>query len=101
MGASIGNGPEIGRPMATQLAFDAVVSARHRASEVIALDHRRPLEALFGNVVRTRVEQTFGCLQRNRRLLVDHEGDTGMSRTMTLLAALFMTGDRFERQIMA
>jgi hypothetical protein len=56
MGASIGNGPEIGRPMATQLAFDAVVSARHRASEVIALDHRRPLEALFGNVVRTRVE---------------------------------------------
>src|ERR671928_4723 len=38
---------------------------------------------------------------RYRRVLVDHEGSTGMSRTMTLLAALFMTGARFERQIMA
>jgi hypothetical protein len=34
-------------------------------------------------------------------LQVDHEGSTGMSRTMTLLAVLFMTGARFERQIMA
>jgi transposase len=50
---------------------------------------------------RWKIEQTFGCLQRYRRLLVDHEGSTGMSRTMTLLAALFMTGARFERQIMA
>jgi putative transposase len=50
---------------------------------------------------RWKIEQTFGCLQRYRRLLVDHEGSTGMSRTMTLLAALFMTGGRFERQIMA
>jgi transposase len=48
---------------------------------------------------RWKIEQTFGCLQRYRRLLVDHEGGTGMSRTMTLLAALFMTGARFERQI--
>jgi hypothetical protein len=40
-------------------------------------------------------------LGRYRRLQVDHEGSTGMSRTMTLLAALFMTGARFERQIMA
>jgi putative transposase len=46
-------------------------------------------------------EQTFGDLQRYRRLQVDHEGSTGMSRTMTLLAALFMTGARFERQVMA
>ena len=45
------------------------------------------------------IEQTFGCLQRYRRLLVDHEGSTAMSRIMTLLAALFMTGARFERQI--
>ena len=50
---------------------------------------------------RWKVEQTFGCLQRYRRLLVDHEGSTEMSRTMTLLAALFMTGARFEREIMA
>jgi transposase len=50
---------------------------------------------------RWKVEQTFGCLQRYRRLLVDHEGSTGMSRTMALLAALFMTGARFERQVTA
>jgi hypothetical protein len=99
MGASIGNGPEIGRPMATQLAFDAVVSARHRASEVIALDHRRPLEALFGNVVRTRVEQTFGCLQRYRRLRVDDEASLETSRHMTVLASVLMTGMRLERML--
>jgi len=101
MGASIGNGPEIGRPMATQLAFDAVVSARHRASEVIALDHRRPLEALFGNVVRTRIEQTFGCLQRYRRLRVDDEMGHETSRQMTVLASVFMIGMRLERMLQA
>src|SRR5262245_18120403 len=46
---------------------------------------------------RWKVEQTFGCLQRYRRLLVDHEGSTERSRTMALLASLFMTGARFER----
>ena len=50
---------------------------------------------------RWKIEQTFGCLQRYRRLQVDHEGSTEMSRIMTLLAALFMTGARFERQFMA
>ncbi len=50
---------------------------------------------------RWKIEQTFGCLLRYRRLQVDHEGGTGMSRIMTLLAALFMTGARFERQLMA
>jgi putative transposase len=50
---------------------------------------------------RWRVEQSFGALGRYRRLLVDHEGSTTMSRIMTLLAALFMTANRFERQIMA
>jgi transposase len=50
---------------------------------------------------RWRVEQTFAVLVRYRRLLVDHEGSTAMSRIMTLLAALFTTANRFERQIMA
>ena len=50
---------------------------------------------------RWRVEPTFGVLGRYRRLLVDHEGSTTMARTMTLLAALFLTGSRFERQIRA
>lgn len=50
---------------------------------------------------RWKIEQTFACLQRYRRLLVDHEGSTKMSRTMTVLVALFITGARLERQIMA
>lgn len=50
---------------------------------------------------RWRIEQTFGVLGRYRRLLVDHEGSTTMSRTMTLLAALFMTANRFEREASA
>lgn len=50
---------------------------------------------------RWRVEQTFGVLGRYRRLLVDHEGSTTMSRTMTLLAALFMTASRFQREVRA
>ena len=50
---------------------------------------------------RWRVEQTFGVLGRYRRLLVDDEGSTVRSRTMTLLAALFMTANRFEREVMA
>jgi transposase len=50
---------------------------------------------------RWKVEQTFGRLPRYRRLRVEHEGGTGMSRVMTLLAALFMTGARCERQITA
>jgi transposase len=97
MGASIGNGPEIGRPMATQLAFDAVVSARHRASEVIALDHRRPLEALFGNVVRTRVERIFAWLGRNRRLAKDFEATVTSAVTMAYLASLQLLVRRLAR----
>ena len=46
---------------------------------------------------RWKIEQTFACLQRYRRLQVDHEVSTRTSRTMTLLAALFMTGMRLER----
>jgi transposase len=49
---------------------------------------------------RWKVEETFGILSRYRRLRVDHEGSTCRSRTMTLLAALFMTANRFERHIM-
>jgi hypothetical protein len=40
-----------------------------------------------------------GCLLRSR-LPVDHERSTGMARTMTLLAVLFMTSARFERDVM-
>ena len=50
---------------------------------------------------RWKIEQTFGILARYRRLQVDHEGSTAMSRVMTLLAALFTSANRFERQVMA
>lgn len=48
---------------------------------------------------RWHIKQTFGVLGRYRRLLIDHEGGTAISRTMTLFAALFTTGTRFERQV--
>jgi hypothetical protein len=97
MGASIGSGPEIGSPMGAQLVAGATSPAR--ASQVIALDHRRPFEAHLGNAVRARAEQTFGCLLRSRRLRVDDEMSCASSRGMTMLAALFMTGVRLERLI--
>ena len=99
MGASIGSGPEIGPPMGAQLASGATIPAQ--ASQVIALDHRRPFEAHFGNFVRARVERTFGRLQRYRRLRVDDEASTASSRHMTILASVFMTGMRLERMLQA
>ncbi len=48
---------------------------------------------------RWKVEQTFGCLQRHRRLRVDDEMSDGSSRCMILLGALFMTGMRLERML--
>jgi putative transposase len=46
---------------------------------------------------RWKVEQTFGCLQRYRRLRVDDETSNETSRAMTVLASLFMTALRLER----
>ena len=48
---------------------------------------------------RWKVEQTFGCLQRYRRLRLDDAASLGTSRAMTLLAAAFMTGMRLERML--
>jgi transposase len=48
---------------------------------------------------RWKVEQTFGCLQRHRRLRVDDEASIEASRHMTMLASLFMTGMRLERML--
>jgi putative transposase len=50
---------------------------------------------------RWKVEQTFGCLQRYRRLRVDDEMSNETSRHMTVLASLFMTGMRLERMLQA
>jgi transposase len=48
---------------------------------------------------RWKVEQTFGCLQRHRRLRVDDEMSHDTSRQMTVLASVFMTGMRLERML--
>ena len=48
---------------------------------------------------RWKVEQTFGCLQRYRRLRVDDEASLDTSRHMTVLASAFMTGMRLERML--
>jgi putative transposase len=46
---------------------------------------------------RWKVEQTFACLQRYRRLRVDDETSCGTSRPMSIPASLVMTGRRLER----
>ena len=48
---------------------------------------------------RWKAEQTFGCLQRYRRLRVDDEMSCEGSRGMAMLTSLFMTGMRLERLI--
>ncbi|HEX2257773.1 MAG TPA: hypothetical protein VHG92_13955, partial [Afifellaceae bacterium] len=48
---------------------------------------------------RWKAEQTFGCLQRYRRLRVDDGMSCESSRGMALLAALLLTGMRLERLI--
>lgn len=48
---------------------------------------------------RWKIEQTFGCLQRYRRLRVDDEMSNVASRHMTILASAFMTGMRLERML--
>jgi hypothetical protein len=72
MGASIGSGPEIGPPMGAQLVAGATSPAR--ASQVIAVDHRRPFEAHLGNTVRARVERSFGWLSHWGGLARDRAG---------------------------
>jgi transposase len=48
---------------------------------------------------RWKVEQTFGCLRRYRRLRVDDEATHDTSRQMTILASVFMTGMRLQRML--
>ena len=85
------------------LAFngDAAAAPMIRCGIDLELVGRRNKAGFEVEPKRWRVEQTFGVLGRYRRLLVDHEASTTMSRIMALLAALFMTGTRFERQTTA
>ena len=91
------------RELWADLAFDGEAAAAPMARCGITLDlvGRKNKTSVEVEPERWRIEQTFGVLGRYRRLAVDHEGSTTRSRTMTLLAALFITGNRFERQIVA
>jgi transposase len=62
--------------------------------EIVGIKDRRGFQL---EERRWKAEQTFGCLQRYRRLRVDDEMSCASARGMALLAALFLTGRRLER----
>jgi putative transposase len=70
--------------------------ARGITGEVVGTPGRRGFQV---EPRRWKVEQTFGCRQRYRRLRVDDEASLATSRAMTLLASVFMTGMRLERML--
>jgi transposase len=75
---------------------EAFLNRHGIAVEVVGIKDRRGFRL---EKRRWKAEQTFGCLQRYRRLRVDDEGSCETSRGMAMLAALFMTGMRLERLI--
>jgi putative transposase len=75
---------------------EAFLNSYGVAAEVVGIKNREGFQL---ERRRWKAEQTFGCLQRYRRLRVDDEMSCESSRGMAMLAALFMTGMRFERII--
>ncbi len=76
----------------------AFLHAHGIISEVVGTPGRRGFQV---EPRRWKIEQTFGCLQRYRRLRVDDEASLQTSRHMTLLASVFMIGMRLERMLTA
>ena len=76
----------------------AFLHAHGIISEVVGTPGRRGFQV---EPRRWKIEQTFGCLQRYRRLRVDDEASLQTSRHMTLLASVFMIGMRLERMLRA
>jgi transposase len=74
----------------------AFLHAHGIISEVVGTPRRRGFQV---EPRRWKVEQTFGCLQRYRRLRVDDEASLETSRHMTLLASVFMIGMPLERML--
>ncbi len=75
---------------------EAFLNRHGIAAEVVGAPGRRGFQL---EKRRWKAEQTFGCLQRYRRLRVDDEASCETSRGMAMLAALFMTGMRLERLV--
>ena len=74
----------------------AFLRRRGLAAEIVGTPGRKGFQV---EPRRWKVEQTFGCLQRYRRLRVDDEMSNATSRQMTILASVFMTGMRLERML--
>ena len=72
--------------MGAQLVAGATSPAR--ASQVIAVDHRRPFEAHLGNTVRARIERTLGWLGRWRRLSKSYAELPEVEEAMVKLAMI-------------
>ena len=98
--------PDLAAHPSLRLAWMDLGFAAERCGELLA--RHGIVRELVGTVGRRgfvveprrwKVEQTFGCLQRYRRLRVDDEMSNETSRHMTVLASLFMTGMRFERML--
>ena len=100
--------PDLAAHPSLRLAWMDLGFAAERCGELLA--RHGIVRELVGTVGRRgfvveprrwKVEQTFGCLQRYRRLRVDDETSNETSRHMTVLASLFMTGMRLERMLQA
>ena len=100
--------PDLAAHPSLRLAWMDLGFAAERCGELLA--RHGIVQELVGTVGRRdfvveprrwKVEQTFGRLQRYRRLRADDETSHDTSRQMTLLASLFMTGMRLERMLQA
>ena len=100
--------PDLAAHPSLRLAWMDLGFAAERCGELLA--RHGIVRELVGTVGRQgfvveprrwKVEQTFGCLQRYRRLRVDDEMSNETSRHTTVLASLFMTGVRLERMLQA
>jgi len=100
--------PDLAAHPSLRLAWMDLGFAAERCGELLA--RHGIVRELVGTVGRRgfvveprrwKVEQTFGRLQRYRRLRVDDEMSNETSRHMTVLASLFMTGMRLERMLQA
>jgi putative transposase len=75
---------------------EAFLNRHGIAAEVVGIRDRAGFQL---EKRRWKAEQTFGRLQRYRRLRVDDEMSCETSRGITLLTSLFMTGMRLERLV--
>ena len=84
MGISAGAGPGTGWRMLPQLGQGARVP--EGPGQRLASDHRRPLEAESGKIVRGSTERSFAWAARFRRLVKDYERYAGTLADLPVIA---------------